>query len=114
MPGFGETLIQSVREAVVYAKGQADPEAYRVHTLSVDVKKIRQKLKMTQKDFAGDFGFSLDTLRHWEQKRRTPEGPAKAYLMVISQKPEEVRQALRDAMQPQALKPKTSPVGPRA
>ncbi len=102
MSAVGNKLIQSLREAVAYAEGKADPTAYRVHTISVDVREIRKKLKMTQKNFAQEFGFSLDTLRHWEQKRRTPEGPAKAYLLVIAQNPDAVREALRDAMQPQA------------
>ncbi len=101
MTAFGNKLIQSMREAVAYAKGEADPTTYRVHTVSVDVKEIRQKLKMTQKVFAQEFGFSVDTVRHWEQKRRMPEGPAKAYLLVISQKPEAVKEALRDATQSQ-------------
>jgi putative transcriptional regulator len=103
MTAFGDKLIQSLQEAVVYAKGDVDPANYRVHTVSVDVKEIRKKLKMTQKNFAMEFGFSLDTVRHWEQKRRTPEGPAKAYLLVISQKPEAVKEALRNAIQPQSL-----------
>lgn len=98
MESFGEKLIQSMREAVAYAKGDVDPGVYRVHTVFIDVKKIRKRLKMTQKDFAMEFGFSLDTVRHWEQRRRTPEGPAKAYLLVISQNPEAVREALRNAI----------------
>jgi|GEM_PF-573208 len=98
MESFGDKIIQSMREAVAYAKGDIDPGDYRVHTVFIDVKKIRRSLKMTQKDFAMEFGFSLDTVRHWEQRRRTPEGPAKAYLLVISQKPEVVREALRNAI----------------
>jgi putative transcriptional regulator len=99
MPTFGEELIQSMREAVAYSKGEADPEGFRVHTIDVDVKKIRKHLNMTQKNFSADFGISLDTLRHWEQKRRTPEGPAKSYLMVIAEEPDVVKKALLKALQ---------------
>ena len=38
---------------------------------------------MTQEEFAGRFGFSVNTLRHWEQGKRQPEGPTRAYLLVI-------------------------------
>ncbi|OLN25704.1 DNA-binding protein [Desulfovibrio sp. DV] len=112
MTAMGEKLLQSMREAVAYAKGEAQPEDYRVHAVSVDVREIRKKLKMTQKHFAQEFGFSLDTLRHWEQKRRTPEGPARAYLLVISQNPDAVRTALRSAAQ--TPPPTTPPKGASA
>jgi len=38
---------------------------------------------MTQEEFAGRFGFSVNTLRHWEQGKRQPEGPTRAYLLLI-------------------------------
>lgn len=63
----------------------------------IDVKAIRAKLGMTQPEFAGCFGFSVKTLRHWEQKQRTPEGPTRAYLLVIDRDPEAVQRALRSA-----------------
>lgn len=61
----------------------------------IDVKAIRAKLGMTQPEFAGRFGFSVKTLRHWEQKQRVPEGPTRAYLLVIDRDPDAVQRALR-------------------
>jgi putative transcriptional regulator len=58
---------------------------------------IRAKLKMTQEDFARQFGFSVNTLRHWEQGKRIPEGPTRAYLLVIDRAPKAVTKALRAA-----------------
>jgi putative transcriptional regulator len=52
---------------------------------------------MTQEEFAGEFGFSVNTLRHWEQGKRQPEGPARAYLLVIDRAPKTVQKALRAA-----------------
>ena len=49
---------------------------------------------MTQEEFAGQFGFSINTLRHWEQGRRVPEGPTRAYLLVIDRDPKAVQKAL--------------------
>jgi len=97
MSSFGDSLIKSMKEALAYAKGEPGTENFKVHTINIDVKKIRKNLNMTQKYFAHAFGFSVDTVRHWEQKRRMPEGPAKAYLMVISKRPEMVQEALKEA-----------------
>ncbi|MGB8261764.1 MAG: hypothetical protein WCE75_15485 [Terracidiphilus sp.] len=41
--------------------------------------------------------FSVNTVRHWEQGRRVPEGPTRAYLVVIGREPEAVQRALRTA-----------------
>jgi putative transcriptional regulator len=63
-------------EAVAYAKGRGAKKGSRVHVPEhVHVKAIRTKLGMTQQAFAGRFGFSINTLRHWEQGKREPEGP---------------------------------------
>jgi putative transcriptional regulator len=55
---------------------------------------------MTREEFAGRFGFSINTLRHWEQGRRVPEGLTRACLLVIDRNPKAVQQALRAAGQP--------------
>ena len=71
---------------------------YRVHIPpEIDVRAIRGRLGLTQKEFAIRFGFSVNTLRHWEQGRRVPEGPTRAYLVVIGREPEAVQRALRIA-----------------
>lgn len=76
----------------------ADADRYAVHVpQEVDVKAIRAKLGLSQQAFAGRFGFSVKTLRHWEQKQRVPEGPARAYLLVIDRDPQAVERALRRA-----------------
>jgi putative transcriptional regulator len=94
------TLADSIRrgleQAVVYAEGTADERTYRVHVPeSIDVKAIRAKLRMTQEEFAGRFGFSVNTLRHWERGSRQPEGPTRAYLLVIDRAPQAVQRALQ-------------------
>ena len=52
---------------------------------------------MTQEAFAQRFWFSVNTLRHWEQGKRIPEGPTRAYLLVIDRAPKAVTKALRAA-----------------
>ncbi|MGH7441741.1 MAG: helix-turn-helix domain-containing protein, partial [bacterium] len=61
------------------------------------VKALRARLDMTQEGFAGRFGFSVNTLRHWEQGSRRPEGATRAYLMVIERAPKAVQKALQAA-----------------
>jgi putative transcriptional regulator len=86
--GFGQTMTVagSVTQASVYA----------VHIpAEIDVKAIRVRLGLTQQEFAFRFGFSVNTLRHWEQGRRVPEAPTRAYLLVIDREPQAVEKALR-------------------
>lgn len=95
MSKVANSIRRGLEEAVAYAKGEGDAEQYRVRVPErVDVRAIREKLGLTQEEFAGRFGFSINTLRHWEQGKRQPEGPARAYLVVIGRKPEEVMDAL--------------------
>ncbi|MCX7097083.1 MAG: helix-turn-helix domain-containing protein [Methylococcales bacterium] len=57
-------------------------------------KEIRKRLKMTQQQFAAQFGLPLGTLRDWEQGTRAPDSAAKSYLRVIAKNPQAVIQAL--------------------
>ncbi len=82
--------------AIAFVEGKVDASPWRIHVPErIDVKAIRTRLDMTQEEFAGRFGFSVNTLRHWEQGTRQPEGPARAYLLVIERAPEAVLEALR-------------------
>jgi putative transcriptional regulator len=93
-----DSIRRGLEEALAYAEGTADISRYGVHIPEdIDVKAIRAKLDMTQEEFAGRFGFSINTLRHWEQGRRVPEGPTRAYLLVIDRNPKAVQKALRAA-----------------
>ncbi len=69
----------------------------------IDVKHIRKDLHMTQAKFSNTFGLSLDTIKHWESGRRTPEAPARVLLTIISRDPKAVMRALgkkRNAAKP--------------
>ena len=70
-------------------------KGFKVHVPDeVDVKRIRVALKMTQSRFSDVFGFSLDAVKHWEGRRRTPEATARTLLTVIAKNPEAVIAAL--------------------
>lgn len=96
MSTVAESIRRGLEQAIAYADGRADARDYGVHIPErVDVKAIRAKLAMTQEEFAGRFGFSVNTLRHWEQGSRQPEGPTRAYLIVIDRASQAVQQALQ-------------------
>lgn len=60
-----------------------------------DVKLIRARLGLSQKEFAKRFGFSVETIRNYEQGHRQPTGPARTLLRVIANEPEAVARVLR-------------------
>jgi putative transcriptional regulator len=91
-------ILRGLNQAIAFAEGAADEGQYVVHVpAEIDVKAIRGRLGMTQQEFAIQFGFSDNTVRLWEQGRRVPEGPTRAYLMVIDREPKAVQKALRIA-----------------
>lgn len=98
MSSVAKSIKRGLEQALSYARDEADVRQFRVHVPhEVDVRAIRTRLKMTQEEFAARFGFSVNTLRHWEQGKRQPEGSARAYLTVISRAPKSVQKALEGA-----------------
>jgi putative transcriptional regulator len=98
MSEVGEGILRGLEEALAFMEGTADESQYVVHIPpEIDIKAIRGRLGLTQKEFADRFEFNINTLRHWEQGRRVPDGTARAYLRVIDREPEAVRKALRVA-----------------
>jgi putative transcriptional regulator len=92
----GDRLIASLKEAVAWSQGKHVPA--RVTTIEVpkvDVRQIREKLQLSQNEFAARFGFAPASIRNWEQGRRRPEGPARVLLAVIDRHPELVEDVLR-------------------
>jgi DNA-binding transcriptional regulator YiaG len=61
---------------------------------SVDVKKLRERLSLTQEQFALRFGLELDAVQNWEHGRREPDAAARSYLTVIEKAPDIVQEAL--------------------
>jgi putative transcriptional regulator len=49
---------------------------------------IRARSKLTQAQFAARIGVPIETVRNWEQGKRSPRGPARALLKVIDKAPQ--------------------------
>jgi putative transcriptional regulator len=89
-------VMEGLGEAADYVRGAR--KGYRVHVPeTVDVKSIRTKLDMSQAEFAVHYGFSVNAVRDWEQKRRRPEAAARVLLKVIDHDPAVVERALVEA-----------------
>jgi len=88
-----EKLVASIKEAGEIKAGRKAPN--RVYEIKPpEIKTVREKLKVSQNEFALMIGVSVRTLQNWEQGRRKPEGPAKALLRIASRNPSAVLDAL--------------------
>ena len=90
-----EKIKAGLDDARAYLDGSADKRRYRVHVPeTVDVKKIRTRLGLSQQAFAATYGFALSAVRDWEQGRRRPERSARILLKIVQKEPEAVTRAL--------------------
>jgi putative transcriptional regulator len=90
MSKFGDDLIQSLGEAVAYAKGKGQA----IFHVPLDPCEVRKHAKLTQAQMAPLMGMSVSGYRKWEQGKRNISGPAAALLRMIEQEPEAVRRVL--------------------
>jgi putative transcriptional regulator len=88
-----ESLKQSMKEAAAIRRGELVPG--RVTEISPpDAKSVRDKVGLSQTEFAQLIGVKVATLRNWEQHRRHPTGPAAALLTIVEKEPEAALRAL--------------------
>lgn len=91
-----EKIAEGLGDALAIAKGEKKPAKLYVPA-EVDIRAIREKLDLSQDDFAAEFGFTIHQIRQWEQRRSRPLGGLRAYLMMIDNSPDDVRALLRSA-----------------
>ena len=95
--------LDAMNDDEAMAAALADPDA---QPLSVEglarmrrvsrVKALRQRLGMTEAQFAEAFHLPITTLRDWEQRRTAPDARARALLLAIERDPEVMRRLLSD------------------
>lgn len=95
--------LDAMADEEVVAAAQSDPNAQPLAPEQLAtmrrvsrVKVLRQRLGMTQAEFAEAFHLPITTLRDWEQRRSTPDAPARALLLAIERDPEAMRRLLAD------------------
>jgi len=89
MSEFGERIISALESAV------ETPEGIKKHEIS-EVRRIRNKLKMSVPEFSKTFGLPKRTVEKWDVKDSDLTGAASALLRVIDKNPDAVIEALQD------------------
>ena len=105
-PMFNE-LKESLKQAVAISTGKAEPARRIVYTdeevtairegrayevkatrTALEVKEVRERLRLSQSEFAKLIRVNVRTLQNWEQGHRCPTGPAVALLKLVNGAPE--------------------------
>jgi putative transcriptional regulator len=88
-----EELVESIKEGGRILKGRAKPKRAFKHD-DPNVRRIRQRLGLSQTKFSALLDISPATLRNWEQLRRKPHGPARVLLRVAEKNPKSLLEAI--------------------
>ena len=90
--------LDAMTDKEVVAAARSDPDAQPLTAGELAkmrrvsrVRVLRQRLEMTQAEFAAAFHLPISTLRDWEQRRSTPDAPARALLLAIERDPKLMR-----------------------
>jgi putative transcriptional regulator len=74
------SIATAAHNAARAAAGRLDDAAY--------ARNVRSRTGLTQTAFAARIGVPVETVRNWEQGKRSPRGPARALLKVLEEAPE--------------------------
>jgi putative transcriptional regulator len=95
---FGEGLLEGLREAVAWKRGELALETINIDPMPpVRVKAIRKAVAKSTREFERRFGVPAATMENWEQGRRKPDPTARVLLTVIEREPQAVERALHQA-----------------
>jgi len=72
----------------------AQDEALAMQDAARFARRVRRRLGLSQAEFSRCIEVSVDTIRNWEQGKRSPTGAAKALLKVLDKAPEAAMAAL--------------------
>lgn len=95
--------LKNMTEEEIEAAALSDPDAQPMTDEELArmfrpglLRETRERLGLSQAEFAERFHINLRTLQDWEQARRVPDETARAYLRVIERAPDAVAAALQD------------------
>ena len=96
--------VDAFTDEQIEAAVRDDPDAAPINFFELpgfihipNVRKLRERLGLTQEAFASTYRIPVGTLRDWEQRRKLPDAPARAYLTVIARNPQAVAGLLGEA-----------------
>jgi putative transcriptional regulator len=85
--------MQGLTEAADYQQGKISARKNKLTIKPVDtfntdeIKRIRQKTRLSQAMFAGSLGVSPKTIEAWENGRNKPEGASRRLLEIVRDDP---------------------------
>jgi putative transcriptional regulator len=74
------SIAAAAHNAARAANGRTDDATY--------ARNVRNRTGLTQAAFAARIGVPVETVRNWEQGKRSPRGPARALLKVLEEAPD--------------------------
>jgi len=102
LPDGREQALSTRLEAILAQAAPRDPatgsQTARAASGAADAayaRGVRARTKLTQAEFAARIGVPVETVRNWEQGKRSPRGPARALLKVLDRAPDVAFAVLR-------------------
>ena len=86
--------LDATTEADIVRHAAAD-EAQAMQDAARFARRVRKRLGLSQAELSDRIDVPLETIRNWEQGKRSPTGAAKALLKVLDRAPEMALAALR-------------------
>jgi putative transcriptional regulator len=88
LPDGSERAISPDPRAIVTAAHNAARSSDARFEGASYARTVRGQTGLTQAAFAARIGVPVETVRNWEQGKRSPRGPARALLKVLEQAPD--------------------------
>lgn len=80
-------LLDATTERLIKLHQQQD-DAEAMMDAAKYAKRVRERIGLSQQEFSNRIEVSLETIRNWEQGKRSPTGAAKALLKILDRAPE--------------------------
>jgi putative transcriptional regulator len=87
LPDGSERAISSDAQSIATAAHNAARAADARFEEASYARNVRGQTGLTQTAFAARIGVPVETVRNWEQGKRSPRGPARALLKVLEEAP---------------------------
>ena len=103
-PGLGAQILDGLRDAVAYERGELALPPGGVRRVSITARRatatpapridadfvvrVRRRLELSQPVFAAALNVSRETVRAWEQGKRRPDGAAARLLEIADRHPD--------------------------
>ena len=90
---INKAKVDATTEAQIAEQAALD-EALAIQDAAKFARRVRRRLGFSQAEFAMRIDVSLETIRNWEQGKRSPTGAAKALLKILDKAPQAALAAL--------------------